>query len=279
VLWQPEIAIDQARAERVIRQQFPDLRHVEPLGEGWDYTAFRVDAKYVFRFPRREVVLPGMERELATLPRVTLPVGVPTPLFIGKPGGEYPWPFFGAPYIPGDEPLEVTDEVRASVSIDLARALRALHAHDPADLPDDPNKRADLRHRVTWTRSALADLGIDGEQVLAPAERMATPPSTVLCHGDLHIRQILVGTRLNGIIDWVDVCRGDPGIDLSLVWSFVPRNMFDAFLAEYGPVSDESLMVARVLAIGLCATLALYARDTGNAALEREMLDGVRRAL
>jgi hypothetical protein len=38
-------------------------------------------------------------------------------------------------------------------------------------------------------------------------------------------------------------------------------------------------MVARVLAIGLCATLALYARDTGNAALERETLEGVRRAL
>ena len=85
--------------------------------------------------------------------------------------------------------------------------------------------------------------------------------------------------QLKGIIDWVDVCRGNPGIDLSLLWSLVPRDMFDSFLAEYGKIEEESLLVARVLALGLNAVLANYARDIGHAAVEREARAGIDRAL
>src|SRR3954449_8410035 len=98
--WRPEIAITLDQATRIIRDQFPALERVETLGEGWDYTAFRVDDVYVFRFPRRAVVLPGMEREIATLPRLSLPVLIPVPLFLGEAAPDYPWQFFGAPYIP-----------------------------------------------------------------------------------------------------------------------------------------------------------------------------------
>jgi len=94
----------------------------------------------------------------------------------------------------------------------------------------------------------------------------------------LHFRQLLCGARLNGIIDWVDVCRANPAIDLSVLWSFVPREMFDEFLAEYGHVSDEELLVARVLALVLNATLANYARDLGDTRLEKEALAAVNRA-
>jgi len=94
-----------------------------------------------------------------------------------------------------------------------------------------------MTRRVPWAREALALLGVDAEDILAPAEKLGPRPDCgVLCHGDLHIRQLLVGDALNGIIDWVDVCRADPGIDLSLLWSFVPRDMFGTFLSEYGPV-------------------------------------------
>src|SRR6188472_4537952 len=96
--WRPEIAIDMDTATNVLREQFPRFAKVEPLGEGWDYTAFRVDGDLVFRFPRRAVVLPGMEREIETLPRLDLPVMVPAPLFVGEPSAEFPWRFFGARY-------------------------------------------------------------------------------------------------------------------------------------------------------------------------------------
>jgi aminoglycoside phosphotransferase (APT) family kinase protein len=279
VTWRPEIAVDASLARELIYGQFPQLGRVEPLGAGWDYTAFRVDDKFVFRFPRRAVVLPGMEREIATLPRVSLPVAVPAPLFVGEGTDKFPWRFYGAQFIPGDEPLELDEDARATISLDLARALRALHAHDPADLPEDGNQRANMARRVPWARAALAGLGLDAERVFAEAAKLGELPAPALCHGDLHIRQILVGETLNGIIDWVDVCRANPGIDLSLLWSFCPRNVFDAFLQEYGAVEQESLLVARVLALGLNAMLVSYARDVGNERLEHECLAGVQRAL
>ena len=277
--WEPEHVVDVVLARRLIGEQFPQFDRVERLGEGWDYSAFLVDDELVFRFPRRAVVLPGMEREIATLPRLDLPVAIPAAQFVGEPALEFPWRFFGARYIEGDEPLDVTEETRGRVSLELARALRALHAHDPADLPEDANHRADMARRVPWARAALAELGLDAERVLGKAEKLGRLDATVLCHGDLHVRQIIVTDRLNGIIDWVDVCRANPGIDLSLLWSFVPRDLFDLFLSEYGTVSDESLLVARVLALGLNATLASYGADIGHTPLEREARAGVERAL
>jgi aminoglycoside phosphotransferase (APT) family kinase protein len=278
VTWRPEIAVDQRLATKLIREQFPQLSKVEPLGEGWDYTAFRVDDEFVFRFPRRAVVLPGMAREIATLPRLKLPVHIPVPLFVGEAGTDFPWGFFGAPFIAGDEPIDASDEARAAISLDLARALQALHAHDPADLPVDANQRADMKRRVPWARDALAQLGMSAEAVFESASKIGQLNASALCHGDLHFRQLLCGERLNGVIDWVDLCRANPAIDLSLLWSFVPRKMFDGFLSEYGRVSEEELIVARVLALGLNATLASYARDLGNRRLEREALAAVNRA-
>jgi aminoglycoside phosphotransferase (APT) family kinase protein len=281
VTWEPELVVDATLAAALVAEQFPALDgRVEPLGAGWDYTAFRVGGELVFRFPRRAVVLPGMEREIATLPRLRLPVEVPVAAYVGEASARFPWRFFGAQFIAGDEPLGLDEDARRALSLPLARALRALHAHDPGDLPEDGNARADMRRRVPWARAALVALGVDGEGVLAAAERLPQRAGTALCHGDLHLRQLLVvETTPTGIIDWVDVCRGDPGIDLSLLWSFVPRDAFDDFLAAYGPVEEESLLVARVLALGLNAILASYARSVGNAPLEHEALAGVERTL
>src|SRR3954453_8928633 len=176
--WRPEIAITLDQATRIIRDQFPALERVETLGEGGDYTAFRVDDDYVFRFPRRAVVLPGMEREIATLPRLSLPVALPAAQFVGEPGRGFPWRFFGARYIPGDEPLGVTEEIRGRVSLDLARALRALHAHDPRAPPEEATPRADMARRVPWARAALGELGVDAEKVLTAADKLGPLDAT-----------------------------------------------------------------------------------------------------
>ena len=49
-------------------------------------------------------------------------------------------------------------------------------------------------------------------------------------------------------------------------------------LAAYGPVGEEQLLRSRVLAVFLCATLALYARHEGMPSLEREAIGGLERA-
>ena len=278
--WAAEVSVDETLARRLIAEQFAPLpeRSIVALSEGWDYAVFLVDDVWVFRFPRREVVVPGTEREVAVLPLLEVPVAVPRPEHVGVPCEAYPWPFYGARYIPGEEAVGLDDETRDRLALPLARFLRALHAHD-LDLPVDLQRRSDMSFRVSRTRQAIAAIADMWqppplvEEILREAEKLPPAEPTAVVHGDLHFRQVLVNEgELSGVIDWVDVCRADPGQDLQLVWSFLPPSARAAFLAEYGPVSEESLLRARVLALNLSAILARYGRDEAMPAVESEAL-------
>jgi aminoglycoside phosphotransferase (APT) family kinase protein len=99
-------------------------------------------------------------------------------------------------------------------------------------------------------------------------------------HGDFHVRHVLVEDgRVSGVIDWGDVCVGDPSIDLQFAWSLLPAERRAAFLDAYGPVDEETRLRARVLAIFFCALLADYARARGLSGLERETRAGLVRVL
>ncbi len=69
--WAAECIVGAAQAAELIGAQFPGLRgaQVEPLATGWDNTVFLVGSGLVFRFPRRAVAVPGLQREMAVLPR------------------------------------------------------------------------------------------------------------------------------------------------------------------------------------------------------------------
>ena len=297
-VWEAEIEVDEELAARLLHAQLAPLpeRSVVLVSAGWDYVVHRVDDDWAFRFPRRSVVVPAAEREIAALPRLAplLPVAVPEPIHVGRPSADYPWPFYGARFLPGVEAGEarLSDGERLALARPLARALRRLHAPETlhavgALLPVDPIGRADTAVRVPKTREALEAVAALRlyeppavlDEILTSAEALPPVGHAAVCHGDLHFRQLLVdGGELTGIIDWVDLCRSDPGVDLQLLWSFFPPEGRAAFLDEYGDVSEESLLRARVLALFLCAVLARYARAEGLAAVEAEALAGLRRA-
>jgi aminoglycoside phosphotransferase (APT) family kinase protein len=257
-----------------------------------------VEDRWAFRFPRRAIAIAGVEREIAFLPRLaaTLPVAIPEPRFVGVPSDRFSWPFFGAPLLSGAEPCdaELEDRQREELASGLGRFLRALHARgtlesvDPnSALPDDPIRRADMPFRVARTRERIAGLPpslwqppASVEAILADAERLPPSSERVLTHGDLHLRHVLVsGSALSGVIDWGDMCRSDPAIDLMLVWLLLPPAGRRRFVDAYGPIDDEASLRAQVLALFLGLTLALYARDAGHAALERESIAGLERTL
>lgn len=291
--WTAELVVDEELATRLLRQ-FPDLdvASLRRFAEGWDYTIWLVDERWAFRFPRREIVVPGVRREIAVLQELAplLPIPVPTPVFVGEPADGFPWPFFGSAFLPGRELGEAAldDHVRIEIGRSLARFLRRLHdAEVSYDLPPDGNRRADMSSRVPKTREQLDALEATGIwrrppsvcRLLDNAERLPRSERSMVVHGDLHFRQVLVeDTTLTGVIDWVDVCRSDPAIDLSMFWSYLPPEGRDVFLAEYGRVSDEQLLRARVVALSLSAALAHYAHDEGFQAVEREALSGLARA-
>jgi aminoglycoside phosphotransferase (APT) family kinase protein len=291
-VWTAEVEVDEGLARRLIAAQFPQVKldALTPLGVGWDNTVWLADERWVFRFPRREVAIPGFARELAALPQLAprLPLPIPHPVLVGRPSDEFPWPFFGAAHVPGREPLGLDEATRAGLARPLGRFLRALHDASVDGLPVDPMGRADMAIRVPKTLDQLAPVVDAGLwQIPDPVRRMldrahALPPTdaTAVLHGDLHFRHLLVDDHgaLSGVIDWGDICRGDPSIDLSLVWSLLPASARPDFLAAYGRVGEARLLRARVLAINLCSVLLLYGHDEGMADVEREAHAGLERA-
>jgi aminoglycoside phosphotransferase (APT) family kinase protein len=117
---------------------------------------------------------------------------------------------------------------------------------------------------------------------LRDAERL--PPANAerpcVVHGDLHLRHLLVHDgRLSGVIDWGDVCRGDPSLDLAVCWFALPPDGRADFFAEYGRVSEAQLLRARVLSLFLCATLVIHGTNEGLDAIVREALAGLERSM
>ena len=266
---------------------------VRIVAAGWDNTVVRVDDDWVFRFPRREIALPGIDREIALLPRLApqLSLPIPVPEHVGV-YGEPPWRFWGARHLPGSE-LQVagrTDEIDVEVGRSLGRFVAELHAL-PADsgLPVDPFGRADAVSRAVRARDVLAELratgsGLDSlddpavEQVLSAGEATGPPPAeTVLSHGDLYSRHVLVDEdgATAAVIDWGDLCMAPRSVDLSVAYSALAGPAREAFFAEYGSVDDDTELRARVMAIFSAASVAAYANELDDRALLASALAGL----
>jgi aminoglycoside phosphotransferase (APT) family kinase protein len=287
-VWDAEQLVDAQLARALVREQFPSLpaETVELVSAGWDYTVHRVDGEWAFRFPRRAVVVEPLRLEVAVLPGLApqLPVPVPAAVHVGAPGARFPWPFYGAPWLDGRE--ATLCEERDALAPQLGRFLRRHHDASGDGLPVDVNGRADMARRVPVTRDALAaieELWVAppaAHELLDRALELPPPERLVVCHGDLHFRQVIVdGPRLAGVVDWVDVCFSDPGIDLTVAFAFLPPGARPAFFAEYGEASEDSLLRARVLALNLAAILARWGRDEGNRPVEAEALASLDRVL
>ena len=252
--WRAEVTIDEPLVRRLLEEQFPalDVGPARPFAEGWDNALWLVNDAIAFRFPRRAIAVPGLEREIRVLPGLagSLPLPIPTPAYVGRASDAFPWPFFGAPLLAGREPASASlDGRRAALAPGWGRSWtrstreRCLARHG-ADLPVDPMGRADMSMRVPRTRERLERLATAGlwapppavEAILAAADELGPADGLVLCHGDLNVRHLLVDDAgvPAAVIDWGDVCVGDPSIDLSLYWSLLDAAGRAAFRDAYG---------------------------------------------
>ena len=291
--WSPEHLVDEQLARRLIAAQCFAPTTLRLLGEGWDNTVWLVDERWAFRFPRRSLAIPGFERELAALGEIAaqVPLRIPVPMWVGEPSPEFPWPFYGTKAIGGVElpDAQLTHEARCALGRPLGRFLRKLHdAAVAAELPLDPLGRGNMATRVPRTFESLGQikdlwsLPDEARHALQLARRLRSDvydrPAVV--HGDLHLRHLLIedGT-LSGVIDWGDVCRGDPSIDLAVTWFALPPDGRADFFAEYGRVSEGQLLRARVLSFFMCATLVIYGREEGLDSVVRAALAGLDRSI
>lgn len=295
--WTPEYDVTAAEAHCLISTQFPTLqpRSVEAFGSGMDNVAYLVDAKYVFRFPRREIVVPLLETETLALPLIAahLPVAIPIPRFVGAPQGRYPWMFAGYEMLPGTPACTaaIPDSWRIELATALGTFLQALRTFDPAQLeaaqlPRDIIGRFDHAKRMPLAEERFSHLEATGyltdkapflDFMRRHPPGNLEPMATV--HGDLYARHILIGEdgRLSGIIDWGDIHFGHPAADLMVAHTMLPASAHEMFIDAYGGVDEHTWSLAKYRAIYHTALVADYGlkigdhalRDAGLAALER----------
>lgn len=293
--WEAEARVDVGLARRLIVSQFPALAEydVREFGEGWDNVAYLVGERCVFRFPRRSIAAGLMETELRALPAIApwVPLPVPVPRFTGTPCAEYAWPFAGYDLLAGETLTRcvLDDGAAEGVARAAGAFLRALHAIDPQDVPKlevDPIGRLDHARCMPKALERLRELAAAGaiegvEPFASILERSApaagAPERTTVVHGDLYGRHLLVDDDLRacGVIDWGDVHRGHPAVDLAVAFGTFPPCARDAFAAAYGDIDERTWTTARYRATYGSAMVAHYGLCIGDDELLRAGITGL----
>lgn len=290
-----EVGIDLSLVRALIQEQHTDLAHLalNDVGGGWDNRLFRLGDDLLVRLPRRAISAALIELEQRWLPRLSprLPLPIPVPCRIGRPGCGFPWSWSITSWFPGQSALLAPPQDFSMAAVTLSQFLRALHQPAPEDAPHNPWRSVPLAARTSALREHLRQVGrLAGRAaVLEMWERaLSAPPWSgprLSVHGDLHPGNLLVSQGcLSAVIDFGDLAAGDPATDLSIIWMFLPPSTQSTFLAsargEFDSIDDHTLIRARgwALALGLAylansrddAAMGTLGLATINAALNDE---------
>ncbi|MBM7786480.1 aminoglycoside phosphotransferase family protein [Tenggerimyces flavus] len=253
-----EITVDVAA--RLVAEQFPQWADlpVRPVKlNGWDNFTFRLGDAMSVRMPSGEGYVGQVAKEQRWLPLLAsrLPVPIPSPVALGQPNAEYPWPWSVYRWIEGTRASTSGLTDFDGFAKQVAGFLTALQSIDGTDGPPYGQHSAERGGPVgywdEWTRRSIEVLK---DEIDAPAatacwetalaSQWERPP--VWVHGDLTASNLLVSDgALNAVIDFGCSCVGDPACDLLMAWNF-----FD----------DES---ARTFRDGLALDEATWQRGRG----------------
>lgn len=234
-----ELAVDDALAQALIAQSFPELgaAHLNRVRTiGTVNTIVRVGDDLVARFP----LLPARpaesaaEAEASAAFAAACPVPAPIPRGVGGGSAAYPSAWTLQTWLPGVTAGTDAQSGSTSLAHDLAMLILALRAIDPGDLVFDGRGRGgDLADHDEWvaectTRSAHL-LDARRATVLWAALRVLPPVGPdAMSHRDLTPFNLLVDdhdgrTRLAGVLDGGGFGPADRALDLVCAW-----HLFDA---------------------------------------------------
>ncbi|MFC3450297.1 aminoglycoside phosphotransferase family protein [Amycolatopsis speibonae] len=266
-----EVRFEQGFVRALLREQHPDLAELElrEVEGGWDSRQWRLGSELAVRLPRSERA-PGLLRsEQKWLPVLAgrLPLPTPIPVRVGEPSAlfEHTWTIMR--WVDGD-PADRAPITRADAAETLAGFLRALHRQAPADAPVSATRGlplASLLDGFTGSLEVIAgEAGADrareiwDKAVAAPA----WDGVPLWLHGDLHPANVIVreGT-LAGVIDFGDLCSGDPATDLSAAWILLPEGAASRFFDAYEVADDATIARARGWAVLRALNLIAIGRN------------------
>jgi aminoglycoside phosphotransferase (APT) family kinase protein len=281
-----EIEITAELIRDLLRDQHPDLadRPLSLGARGWDNQLWRLGDDLAVRLPwATQSADELLRKEHAWLPALAphLPLPVPVPQRLGEPSARFPRPWIITTWVQG-EPADRSPVTRAGEAAHaLAAFLTALHRPAPAGAPAGRYHAGPLADRAEGFAGQLAsvtEMGLvpDPDAVRAVWEDAAAAPGwagpPLWLHGDLHPANVLTANgTFCGVIDFGDLCAGDPACDLAAAWLLLPDGAADRFYAAYEPTPDAATLrrargwaVLKALACLLIGEAGVHGRPGGK---------------
>ncbi|WP_116949065.1 aminoglycoside phosphotransferase family protein [Jiangella endophytica] len=252
--------MDERLLRTLLGEQHPDLADlpVRAAARGWDNQLWRLGDTLAVRVPCTERAPDLLRKEYRWVPELAprLPLPVPVPLRLSEPSASFPHPWAVTAWV-GGEPADRAAVTRGDHAAEaLAGFLRALHRPAPEEAPDNPERGVGLTVVADGVEQGLPVLlppavasaarAVWDDAVSAPAW---AGPRTWL-HGDLHPANVTVaGGTLAGVLDFGELCAGDPATDLAAAWTLLPAGASGRFFQAYGCADDATIRRARGWAV------------------------------
>ena len=280
-----EIEIDPQLVGALLAKQLPELAGlpIRIVANGWDNTIARIGAQWLVRLPRRAAAAELVVNEQVWLPVLApqLPLDVPVPWFCGKPDAHYPWAWSVCRWLPGETAAVAPPIDLAATAVALASFIEALHRPAPPEAPISPFRGVSLQARAEAVvdRAHLLEATIDTSRVLRTWDRLRSTPAwegpALWLHGDLHPSNMLtLDGRLSAVIDFGDICAGDPATDLALAWMMFPAEE-RALFRELANVDEHTWHRAAGWALNLSLAYMTGDDSTSMPAIGRATLHEV----
>lgn len=253
-----ELRFEQDLVRALLREQHPDLAHLElrDVSGGWDNQQWRLGEELAVRLPRTERAPALLHIEQTWLPPLAerLPLPTPVPVRVGRPSSRFEHIWTIARWVAG-EPADRAPITRTEAAEILAGFLRALHHRAPTDAPANPSRGRPLTgfgpvdgwfELIADHPHATAARELWERAVAAPA----WPGPPLWLHADLHPANVVVRDgMLTGVIDFGDMCSGDPATDLSAAWILLPAGAAGRFFDAYERADEATITRARGWAV------------------------------
>jgi aminoglycoside 2''-phosphotransferase len=218
------------------------IRSAQFIGEGWTAVAYRVNDDLVFKFPKRREEWKDLESEIAFLAHAgpLLPLPVPEHLYQVRESAGAPFGYAVYRHIPGAgvDPGALSSSSRASLARTLAKFLRALHDMKPGPiatvLPREDRYRVAMEASEDAEKLAAQLTGAERRTLFElfrahVEEPQATLGRSRILHADFSADHVLcVDDSVTGVIDWGDVCLGDPDYDFGYLY----EELGEAFVCD-----------------------------------------------
>ena len=230
--------------QKLIATQFPYYAHlsITPVSnQGHDNRSFRLGSQLLIRLPSSAAYSNQVLKEQQWLPLLApnLPLPIPTPIALGSPTNDYPYPWSIYKWIEGETASVQTITDLSQFAADLAHFLTTLQEISTQDGPAAGKhnfyRGGPLSIYDTETRTAIAALvNADNQKTATMIWNRALSSSwdkpPVWVHGDVALGNLLTTDgRLSAVIDFGCMAIGDPACDLVIAWNVLDAKSREIF--------------------------------------------------